>query len=65
MRLGYDEEAARTRRRLGAAVAAEGLREYYDPYTGAGMGATDFGWSALVLELVDPAAGGVSRLGNS
>jgi hypothetical protein len=32
----------------------EGLREYYDPYTGGGMGARDFAWSALALELADP-----------
>ena len=37
-----------------SAVDAAGLREYYDPFTGAGMGAVDFGWSTLVLELLDP-----------
>jgi hypothetical protein len=56
VRLGYDEQAAELRRRLGAAVAGAGLREYYDPFTGAGMGATNFTWSALVLELLDPDA---------
>ena len=25
-----------------------GPREYYDPYTGRGMGAVDFAWSTLV-----------------
>ena len=35
-------------------VDAVGLREYYDPFTGRGMGATDFSWSALVMELVEP-----------
>lgn len=54
VRLGYDAEAAELAQRLGATVAASGLREYYDPRTGAGMGAMDFGWSSLVLELVDP-----------
>ncbi len=54
VRLGYDEAAAQLADRLGAAVAAAGPREYYDPFTGAGMGAMDFGWSSLVLELVDP-----------
>jgi hypothetical protein len=39
---------------LEVAVAAGGLREYYDPYSGRGMGATSFSWSALVLELLDP-----------
>jgi len=54
VRLGYDEAAAQLASRLGQAVAAQGLREYYDPYTGQGMGATHFSWSALVLELTDP-----------
>jgi hypothetical protein len=53
-RLGYDEHAEALRDRLGAAVAAAGLREYYDPYSGHGMGATDFGWSSLIAEIVDP-----------
>ena len=36
------------------AVEREGLREYYDPRTGAGLGASDFAWSALVAELAEP-----------
>ena len=54
VRLGYDEPAAQLAQRLGSAVATAGLREYYDPHTGAGMGAPDFGWSSLVLELLEP-----------
>ena len=38
------------------AVAREGLREYYDPRNGKGLGAKDFAWSALVAELADPTA---------
>ena len=33
------------------AVEREGLREYYDPRTGKGLGAKDFAWSALVAEM--------------
>jgi hypothetical protein len=51
VRLGYDEQADQLADRVVAAVAAAGLREYYDPLTGAGMGARDFAWSALALEL--------------
>jgi hypothetical protein len=60
VRLGYDREAAEMARRLSRAVLTSGLREYYDPYTGAGMGAHDFSWSALVVEMTepDPAAAG-------
>ena len=57
VRLGYEEEASQLARRLGNAVASEGLREYYDPYTGTGMGASDFSWSALIMELIDPDPG--------
>jgi hypothetical protein len=54
IRLGYDEPAAQLAQRLGRAVASAGLREYYRPHSGTGMGARDFGWSALILELLDP-----------
>jgi hypothetical protein len=54
VRLGYDDAAAEAGRRLGATIAAAGVREYYNPYTGAGMGARDFGWSTLVLEMLEP-----------
>jgi hypothetical protein len=53
-RLGYDREAAEIADRLAVAVAREGLREYYDPRDGSGLGALDFGWSALIGEMVDP-----------
>jgi hypothetical protein len=54
VRLGYERPAAQLAERLGATVAAAGLREYYNPHTGAGMGAVDFGWSTLVRELLEP-----------
>jgi hypothetical protein len=57
VRLDYRTEADEMARRLGEAVLREGLREYYHPLTGAGMGATDFAWSSLILELADPAGG--------
>jgi hypothetical protein len=53
-RLGYESEAQRLADGLIAAVAREGLHEYYDPRTGRGMGARDFAWSALIAELADP-----------
>ncbi len=51
-RLGYEREAAELARRLTAAILRAGLREYYDPFTGRGMGAREFAWSALILEMV-------------
>jgi Mannosylglycerate hydrolase MGH1-like glycoside hydrolase domain len=51
-RLGYDDAAEQMAKGLIGAVEREGLREYYDPRTGKGMGAKDFAWSALVCEML-------------
>ena len=58
-RLGYEQEAERMAQGLFGAVEREGLREYYDPRDGTGLGAVDFAWSALIAEMAepDPAAG--------
>jgi hypothetical protein len=55
VRLGYEEQAATLARAITETLSREGLREFYDPHDGRGMGATDFAWSALALELLDPA----------
>jgi GH15 family glucan-1,4-alpha-glucosidase len=57
-RLGYSDQADELARRLIETVAREGLREYYNPRTGEGMGAMDFAWSSLAAELIngDPRA---------
>jgi hypothetical protein len=54
VRLGYDRPAATLVERVAAAMGPAGLREYYDPYSGRGMGAADFAWSSLVLDMLDP-----------
>ena len=56
-RLGYKAEAERLAAGVIGAVARQGLREYYDPRTGKGLGAVDFAWSALVAELAAPDEG--------
>jgi hypothetical protein len=53
-RLGYEQEAERLAAGMIGAVVREGLREYYDPRSGKGLGARDFAWSALIAELADP-----------
>jgi hypothetical protein len=53
IRLGYAEPARELAERVCGAVSAEGLREYYHPYSGRGMGAVDFGWSSLVMEFIE------------
>jgi hypothetical protein len=59
-RLGYDEQATRMEDALCETYAREGSREFYEPFTGEGLGAREFGWSALIAELAewDPAAAG-------
>jgi hypothetical protein len=56
-RLGYEAEAQQLADGVIGAVAREGLREYYDPGSGKGLGAVDFAWSALVAELAAPDEG--------
>jgi len=54
VRLGYEQQAAALAQALTAMVSREGLREFYNPHDGRGMGAEDFAWSALALELMEP-----------
>jgi glycogen debranching enzyme len=54
VRLGYDGAARHMASVLADAVLRAGLREYYNPLTGEGLGATDFAWTSLVVEMADP-----------
>jgi hypothetical protein len=54
IRLGYEDAAGSLVAGIAAAIGRAGLREYYDPYTGRGMGAIDFAWSTLVLDMMTP-----------
>lgn len=54
LRLGYEGEARELVSRLVPMVEREGLREYYDPLTGQGLGALDFAWSSLICEMANP-----------
>lgn len=54
LRLGYVQEAERMAAAVSEAVEREGLREYFNPRTGAGLGATDFAWTSLAVEMTDP-----------
>jgi hypothetical protein len=53
-RLGYQAEADHLAAGVIGAVVRSGLREYYDPRDGTGLGAREFAWSALIAELADP-----------
>jgi hypothetical protein len=54
VRLGYEAPAREMAAALERTVLREGLREYYDPRTGEGLGARDFAWSTLVQEMAAP-----------
>ena len=56
-RLGYEAEAAQMAERLSGLVVREGLREYYDPFTGEGLGAREFARTSLILEMAEPRDG--------
>jgi glycogen debranching enzyme len=59
--LGYAEEAARVVDSLREAIARGGFREYYNPLTARGHGASRFAWSTLVLDLLERAPDGASQ----
>jgi len=54
VRLGYDEHAETLARALQRAVLQSGLREFYNPHDARGMGAREFAWSTLALEMAEP-----------
>lgn len=56
LRHGHHQLAAHIAERSVVLVERAGFREYYDPGTGEGHGAHDFGWSAIVLDMVDQVA---------
>jgi hypothetical protein len=53
-RLGYEEQAAQMAEAIEGATRTQGVREYYDPRNGTGLGARDFAWSTLLTEMLDP-----------
>ena len=61
VRLGYEAPAGELAGAITGAVGREGLREYLNPYTGEGLGATNFAWSTLALELAEPDAAAAAR----
>jgi hypothetical protein len=50
--LGYIAEADRIVDSLVLAAATDGLREYYNPLSGRGLAARDFGMSTLLIDLL-------------
>jgi glycogen debranching enzyme len=50
---GADDIAGTLAERTVAATAAADMRECYGPYDAVGHGAVSFGWSSLVLDMLD------------
>ena len=48
---GYQELADDISEKSLACIQKSGFREYYNPYTGEGLGAKNFGWSTLILDM--------------
>ena len=61
---GYADVAGELARRTIAMVAIGGVREFFNPYTAEGQGAVDFGWTALVLDLIHGERLGESAVGD-
>ena len=49
-RHGYSELADVIVEKSHEAIEISGYREYYNPYNAEGLGASDFGWSTLILD---------------
>jgi glycogen debranching enzyme len=52
LRHGRHEVAERIIDASATLIERNGFREYYNPHTGEGHGAVDFGWSALALDML-------------
>ena len=50
---GYDDVADALAAATVELVRRSGFWEYYQPFTGEGQGAEDFGWSTLVVDMAD------------
>tara|TARA_B100002051_G_scaffold276792_1_gene328184 strand:- start:4187 stop:5431 length:1245 start_codon:yes stop_codon:yes gene_type:complete len=50
-RYGFNEEAAKLKTSTEELIRKSGMREYYHPETGQGMGADRFTWAGLILDM--------------
>ena len=54
---GHDEIADQLTKKTAEMVLKAGFWEFYNPLTGEGLGAPDFGWSTLVVDMLDCCVG--------
>lgn len=50
---GFTDMATELKERTLALVDKSGFMEYYNPFTGAGLGTKNFGWSTLVIDMIN------------
>lgn len=50
---GYREEAATLENTIRRLIRQSGFREYYNPFSGEGLGAENFTWSGLVVDMLN------------
>jgi len=50
---GYREEASRLEDTMRSLIQQSGFREYYNPFSGKGLGAENFTWSGLVVDMLN------------
>jgi len=48
----YDDEAQNLIGCMKSLIEKSGFREYYNPFTGEGYGATDFTWTGLIADMI-------------
>jgi neutral trehalase len=53
MERGFRKEATNVVETLKGLISKGGFREYYNPFTGEGYGASDFTWSGLVVDMMN------------
>jgi glycogen debranching enzyme len=51
LRYGFTDEAHMIQEQMARLIEHEGFREYYDPETGKGLGAEDFTWGTLLVDM--------------
>ena len=52
LRYGLKDVAGMLLQKTTAVIKKSGFREYYNPLTGDGLGAKDFGWSTLIVDMI-------------
>lgn len=53
IRYGFVEDAARVLERSMQLLERSGFREYFNPLTGEGLGASEFTWGSLVVDMIE------------